>query len=49
MGDNVGMDLGEVVCKGMDWIGTTGGLLWHGKEPSGFVKGGKFLDCLSDY
>jgi hypothetical protein len=26
--------------------GTRGGFSWHRNEPSGSIKGGKFLDCF---
>jgi hypothetical protein len=38
------MDLQEVGCKGMDWIGTDGGSFECGNGPSGSVKCEEFLD-----
>jgi len=31
------------------WIGTSGTLLWICHEPSGYIKGRTFLDCLRNY
>jgi hypothetical protein len=46
--------LGKYVRKvwiGLIWlrIRTNGGSCEQGNEPSGFMKGGEFLDFLSDY
>jgi hypothetical protein len=43
------MDLGEIGWEVVDWtdllkIGTSVGVCEHGSEPSGSIKGGKFLD-----
>jgi len=39
------------VYTGLVWprIGTSGGSREDGNEPSGSIKGGKFIDWLSDY
>jgi hypothetical protein len=47
--DNIRMDLHEVGCGGMDWIGLAqdrqvAGTCECGNEPSGSIKCGKFLD-----
>jgi hypothetical protein len=53
LGDDISMDLGEIgrtMWTGFIWLrtGTSSGLLWTGTEPSGYIKGGGFLDWLSD-
>jgi hypothetical protein len=49
-GDNIRMDLKEVVCEVVDWIhlGPVAGCCVHGNMPSGSIKGGESLDYLSD-
>jgi hypothetical protein len=50
MGDNIKLDLIEIGWEGVEWIklaqGTNQwqGLVKHGSEPSGPVKGGECLD-----
>jgi hypothetical protein len=50
--DNISIDLQEVGCGGMDWIGLAHdrdrwrGLCECGNEPSGSIKWGRFLDKL---
>jgi hypothetical protein len=51
MGDNIRMDLQEVGCGGMDWIGlakdrNVTGNCECGNELSGSIKCGEFLDYL---
>jgi hypothetical protein len=41
--DDVGMDLQEVGCGDVDWIGLAGACEC-GDEPSGSIKCGEFLD-----
>jgi hypothetical protein len=43
--------LKEMGCKGVDWIhvAPVAGFCEHCNEPSGRIKGGKFLDYLSDH
>jgi hypothetical protein len=52
------MDLRKIGLEGLDWIhqaqdrdqwGGGGESCEHCKEPSGFIKGGEFLDYLSNY
>jgi hypothetical protein len=43
--DNIRMDLKEVGCGGMDWIGLAqAGNCEYGNEPSGSLKREEFLD-----
>jgi hypothetical protein len=47
--DNITMDLQEVGCRGMDWIGMAlerdvAGYCECGSEPAGSIKCGEFLD-----
>jgi hypothetical protein len=47
--DNIRMDLKEVGCGGMDWIGLAqdrqvAGTCECGNKPSGSIKRGEFLD-----
>jgi len=46
--DNVRMDLREIKLEGVDWIcsglGPVVGSYEYGNEPSGYTKGGDFLD-----
>jgi hypothetical protein len=43
--DNIKMDLQEVGCGGMDWIGLAQDSNCEcGNEPSGSIKRGEFLD-----
>ena len=42
--DNIRMDLQEVGCGYMDWIGQVADACECGNEPSGSVKCGEFLD-----
>jgi hypothetical protein len=51
--DNIRMDLAEIGWEGVDWMRLAqepvAGCCEHGNEPSGPIKGGEFLDYLSDY
>jgi hypothetical protein len=53
--DNITMGLTEICLKGVGWnnLGGGGGPVAasceHGNEPSGSIKGGEFLDQLSDH
>jgi hypothetical protein len=44
--DNIRMDIKEIRWEGMDWIHLCQdrGCCEHGNEPSGYIKGGVFLD-----
>jgi hypothetical protein len=42
--DNIRMDLQEVGCGGMNWIGHVASNCECGNEPSGSIKRGEFLD-----
>jgi hypothetical protein len=47
--EDVKMDRRETGVEGVEWlirfkIGTGGDHFGHGNEPSGFIKGGEFLD-----
>jgi hypothetical protein len=52
--DNIKMDLREIGWEGVDWMhlaydkGTVASCFEHDNEPSGSIKGGGFLDKLSD-
>jgi len=46
--NNNRLDLTEIGLDGLGWFHLIGSCE-HGKEPSGSMKGGKFLDQLSDY
>jgi len=51
MEDNIRMDLTEIGWEVVDWIrlGPVVGFCEHGNEPSDSIKGGEFLDYMSDY
>jgi hypothetical protein len=46
--DNFKTDLKEIRCNGVGWIHLAHNCE-HSNEPSSFIKGGVFLDQLSDY
>jgi hypothetical protein len=41
------MDFKAVGCDGIDWIQLAHDVVQHGVEPSGFIRGGEFLEKVT--
>jgi hypothetical protein len=41
------MDFKAVGCDGIDWIQLAHDVVQYGVEPSGFVRGGEFLETVT--